>query len=139
VLALTSQVLGWMLISSSLPRLPAALTSVLLLAQPGRVRWRWRPAAGRGADAGAVRRTALILAGVVSPPPRATRGGRRAGTTGEGACRGLGRAVEQARHRAVLEDLADGAGDERRDRQDGQPVEALVLRDRAACSSRRWS
>ena len=34
VLALTSQVLGWMLISSSLPRLPAALTSVLLLAQP---------------------------------------------------------------------------------------------------------
>ena len=34
VLALSSQVLGWMLISSSLPRLPAALTSVLLLAQP---------------------------------------------------------------------------------------------------------
>lgn len=33
-LALTAQVLGWMLISSSLPRLPAALTSVLLLAQP---------------------------------------------------------------------------------------------------------
>jgi drug/metabolite transporter (DMT)-like permease len=33
-LALTSQVIGWMLISSSLPRLPAALTSVLLLAQP---------------------------------------------------------------------------------------------------------
>ena len=34
VLALSSQVLGWMLISVSLPRLPAALTSVLLLAQP---------------------------------------------------------------------------------------------------------
>ena len=34
VLALTAQVLGWMLISSSLPRLPAAVTSVLLLAQP---------------------------------------------------------------------------------------------------------
>jgi drug/metabolite transporter (DMT)-like permease len=34
VLALTAQVLGWLLISSSLPRLPAALTSVLLLAQP---------------------------------------------------------------------------------------------------------
>ena len=33
-LALTAQVLGWLLISSSLPRLPAALTSVLLLAQP---------------------------------------------------------------------------------------------------------
>ncbi len=34
VLALSSQVLGWLLISVSLPRLPAALGSVLLLAQP---------------------------------------------------------------------------------------------------------
>jgi drug/metabolite transporter (DMT)-like permease len=34
VLALTSQVLGWMLISVSLPRLAAALASVLLLVQP---------------------------------------------------------------------------------------------------------
>jgi drug/metabolite transporter (DMT)-like permease len=34
VLALTSQVLGWLLISVSLPRLPAAVTSVLLLLQP---------------------------------------------------------------------------------------------------------
>ena len=34
LLALTSQVLGWLLISVSLPRLPAALTSVLLLIQP---------------------------------------------------------------------------------------------------------
>lgn len=34
LLALTSQVIGWLLISVSLPRLPAALTSVLLLIQP---------------------------------------------------------------------------------------------------------
>jgi drug/metabolite transporter (DMT)-like permease len=34
LLALSSQVVGWMLISTSLPRLPAALTSVLLLIQP---------------------------------------------------------------------------------------------------------
>jgi drug/metabolite transporter (DMT)-like permease len=34
LLALTSQVVGWLLISISLPRLPAALTSVLLLIQP---------------------------------------------------------------------------------------------------------
>jgi drug/metabolite transporter (DMT)-like permease len=34
VLALTSQVLGWILISVSLPRLPAALASVLLTVQP---------------------------------------------------------------------------------------------------------
>lgn len=33
-LALTSQVLGWLLISASLPRLPAALTSILLTVQP---------------------------------------------------------------------------------------------------------
>jgi drug/metabolite transporter (DMT)-like permease len=33
-LALTSQVLGWLLISSSLPRLPAATTSVILTLQP---------------------------------------------------------------------------------------------------------
>ena len=34
VLAVTAQVCGWLLITSSLPRLPAAVTSVLLLAQP---------------------------------------------------------------------------------------------------------
>jgi drug/metabolite transporter (DMT)-like permease len=34
VLALSSQVLGWMLISLSLPRLPAVVTSILLMLQP---------------------------------------------------------------------------------------------------------
>jgi drug/metabolite transporter (DMT)-like permease len=34
VLALTSQVLGWLLITVSIPRLPAALTSVTLTIQP---------------------------------------------------------------------------------------------------------
>jgi drug/metabolite transporter (DMT)-like permease len=34
LLALSSQVVGWLLISTSLPRLPAALTSLLLLIQP---------------------------------------------------------------------------------------------------------
>jgi drug/metabolite transporter (DMT)-like permease len=34
LLALSSQVLGWMLISVSLPRLPAALTSMILTIQP---------------------------------------------------------------------------------------------------------
>jgi drug/metabolite transporter (DMT)-like permease len=34
VLALTSQVVGWLLITISLPRLPAALTSLLLTVQP---------------------------------------------------------------------------------------------------------
>jgi drug/metabolite transporter (DMT)-like permease len=34
VLALTSQVVGWLLIAVSLPRVPAAVTSVILLLQP---------------------------------------------------------------------------------------------------------
>ena len=34
LLALSSQVLGWLLISISLPRLPAVLTSILLMLQP---------------------------------------------------------------------------------------------------------
>jgi drug/metabolite transporter (DMT)-like permease len=34
ILALSSQVLGWLLITVSLPRLPAALTSLLLMVQP---------------------------------------------------------------------------------------------------------
>jgi drug/metabolite transporter (DMT)-like permease len=34
VLAISSQVIGWLLITSSLPRLPAALSSLLLLLQP---------------------------------------------------------------------------------------------------------
>jgi drug/metabolite transporter (DMT)-like permease len=34
VLALSSQVLGWLLISVSLPRLPAVLTSIILMLQP---------------------------------------------------------------------------------------------------------
>jgi drug/metabolite transporter (DMT)-like permease len=34
VLALTSQVIGWLLITTSLPRLPAAITSLILAVQP---------------------------------------------------------------------------------------------------------
>jgi drug/metabolite transporter (DMT)-like permease len=34
LLALTSQVIGWLLITISLPRLPSALTSLLLMIQP---------------------------------------------------------------------------------------------------------
>ena len=48
LLALTSQVLGWLLITVSLPRLPAAMTSMILTIQPiGSVgngvnhSWRW--------------------------------------------------------------------------------------------------
>lgn len=64
-LALTSQVIGWLLISSSLPRLPAALISMLLLVQPvgalalGALALEEAPSLVQLAGA------ALILAGVV--------------------------------------------------------------------------
>jgi drug/metabolite transporter (DMT)-like permease len=87
VLALTSQVLGWMLISLSLPRLPAALTSVLLLAQP----------VGSMAISGLLLSeaptpvqyagTALILAGVVLAHGHAPPRGRRAVRAGRPSTR----------------------------------------------------
>lgn len=73
LLALTAQVSGWLLISHSLPRLPAAITSIVLLLQPvgamiiARIVLDEIP--GWGQVAGAI----LILAGVVG----ATLGHRR--------------------------------------------------------------
>jgi len=64
-LALSAQVLGWLLISRSLPRLPAAVTSVILLLQPvgamglAALVLEERPSVAQLAGA------ALILAGVV--------------------------------------------------------------------------
>lgn len=78
-LALTSQVLGWLLISSSLPRLPAALTSILLTVQPvgsvilGVIIFSESPSAPQLAG------VAAILAGLVLTSRR------RAGTTVEDA------------------------------------------------------
>ena len=65
VLALTSQVAGWLLISRSLPRLPAAVTSVVLLLQP--VGAMTLAAVTLGEDPGAAQLggAALILVGVV--------------------------------------------------------------------------
>jgi len=65
-LALTSQVLGWLLISVSLPRLPAAMTSIILTVQPigsvalGAVLLSQEPSALQLAG------VALILVGLVS-------------------------------------------------------------------------
>lgn len=65
VLALTSQVAGWLLISRSLPRLPAAVTSVVLLLQP--VGAMTLSAIVLGEDPGAIQLVGavLILAGVI--------------------------------------------------------------------------
>lgn len=64
-LGLTAQVTGWLLISRSLPRLPAASTSVILLLQP--VGAMVLAAAVLGEDPGALQLlgAGLILAGVV--------------------------------------------------------------------------
>jgi drug/metabolite transporter (DMT)-like permease len=64
-LALSSQVIGWLLISRSLPRLPAAVTSVILLLQP--VGAMALAAAALGEQPGRVQLLGalLILAGVV--------------------------------------------------------------------------
>lgn len=64
-LALSAQVVGWLLISRSLPRLPAAVTSIVLLLQP--VGAMVIAAVALGEDPALVQLTgaALILAGVV--------------------------------------------------------------------------
>ena len=77
-LALTSQVVGWLLISWSLPRLPAAVTSIVLLLQPvgamilASIVLDERPGATQ--LLGAV----LILAGVVTATSGRARASQRA-------------------------------------------------------------
>jgi drug/metabolite transporter (DMT)-like permease len=82
-LALTSQVLGWLLIGVSLPRLPAAVTSLILTIQPigsvilGAILLSQEPSALQLAG------VALILAGLVSAGARRPRmKAVRAGHTG---------------------------------------------------------
>ena len=66
-LAVVSQVVGWLLIATALPRLPALATSVLLLTQPvfgypSGACWSLTNASRRGINAG----FAIVLAGVAS-------------------------------------------------------------------------
>src|SRR4051794_32033009 len=76
-LAVTSQVLGWLLISASLPRLPAALTSVLLTVQPigsvilAALIFAEAPSPLQLTGVAAV----LVGLGITAPPPGGTRGG----------------------------------------------------------------
>ena len=73
-LALTSQVLGWLLISASLPRLPAALTSLLLTIQPvgsvilGAILFAEAPS-GLQLVGVALILTGLVMVARVRPPP----------------------------------------------------------------------
>ena len=78
LLALSSQVVGWLLISVSLPRLPAALTSVILLIQPVASVALAAVILGEDPSLLQITGTAIILAGVVlatsgrRPEPAAT-------------------------------------------------------------------
>jgi drug/metabolite transporter (DMT)-like permease len=73
-LALSSQVLGWLLISASLPRLPAALTSLLLTIQPvgsvilGALLFAEAPSALQLTGVAAIL-AGLVMVARVRPPP----------------------------------------------------------------------
>ena len=69
-LALTSQVVGWLLISLSLPRLPAAITSIILLLQPVGAMVLARIVLEETPSVAQISGAVLILAGVIV----ATRG-----------------------------------------------------------------
>jgi drug/metabolite transporter (DMT)-like permease len=99
LLAVNSQVLGWLLISVSLPRLPAAVTSVLLMLQPTAAVLLAMVVLGESPSALQLAGVAVVVAGValaatartepsgsvaadappdlaVSPRPGSNRGGR---------------------------------------------------------------
>lgn len=65
LLALTAQVSGWLFISVSLPRLPAAVTSMLLLLQPGVALLLAAAVLGEAPSAAQLVGAGLVLAGVV--------------------------------------------------------------------------
>lgn len=85
-LALAAQVAGWLLISVSLPRLPAAVTSMILLLQPVGAMVLSRVVLGEDPSPVQIVGAALILFGVVvSTRGRATPDEPLPGTIGEGA------------------------------------------------------
>ena len=78
LLALSSQVLGWMLISVSLPRLPAALASVLLLAQPVAAVLLAAVLLGEDPSPVQIAGVAVVLAGIAVATVKRGAGGRPA-------------------------------------------------------------
>ena len=78
LLALSSQVLGWLLISVSLPRLPAVLTSIVLMLQPVSTVFLGAVLLSEAPSAVQLMGVAIVIAGVavatVRPRERATAG-----------------------------------------------------------------
>jgi drug/metabolite transporter (DMT)-like permease len=75
VLALSSQVLGWLLISVSLPRLPAVVTSILLMLQPAGAVFLGAVLLSEAPSAVQLAGVAVVLAGVAAATlrPRSVR------------------------------------------------------------------
>lgn len=73
LLALTSQTIGWLVLSVSLPRLPAALSSLLLLVQPVGALWLSALLLGESPSAVQLAGVAVILAGVAYATSSRTR------------------------------------------------------------------
>lgn len=65
LLALTAQVLAWLLLSVSLPRLPATVPSLLLLLQPAGALWLGAALLGESPSPAQLTGVAVVLAGVV--------------------------------------------------------------------------
>ena len=85
LLALTSQVLGWLLITVSMPRLPAAMIGALLLVQPaGSVALSY-VILGERPSALQLLGVALVLTGVLVAVSTGTARGRRAPAAADGA------------------------------------------------------
>jgi drug/metabolite transporter (DMT)-like permease len=93
VLALTSQVVGWLLISISLPRLPAALTSVLLTVQPVGSVFLGMLLLDESPSALQLLGVALILSGIVT----STWGRKKAGVAASGPTIEAGLATQGSR------------------------------------------
>jgi drug/metabolite transporter (DMT)-like permease len=105
LLALTSQVIGWLLITVSLPRLPAAVTSLLLMIQPAGSLIFGAIIFGESPDAVQLLGVALVLSAVVF----ATRGGA---------------AVASELRKGLADEVQEGVDQQR---PDLSAVEALAL------------
>ena len=102
LLALSSQVLGWLLISVSLPRLPAVMTSIVLMLQPVSTVFLGVLLLSEAPSSVQLLGVAIVIAGVVVGHDPAAHGGcrreahrPRAGGGGRGRAR-VPHAVERA-------------------------------------------
>jgi drug/metabolite transporter (DMT)-like permease len=103
VLALTSQTAGWLLITSSLPRLPAALSSLLLLLQPAASILLAAVVLGERPSPLQLAGAALVCTGVVAASRAAMRPRLKRDPVGHDGGPGTGRRAQPQAHRSRRE------------------------------------